>query len=256
MLRPILLATGILCALFSALTTHANSLEKLNLATFKIPHYVESDDTGVFINLTREIAKRAELDITITLYPRLRAFQFFNAQTADALFPVVDVDFEVLPIQPLLSDSFYTKTDYIFTRNGSPLLSTIEQLKQAGAVGIVLGYPYSPEIMFSTELTLTRAINDHQLVKRLLGRRIEAAIIEEISALRVIHDLNASGKLQYRQHHPISTMHTYYALPNTPTGAKLKQRISEAIAEIKRDGTYNAIVQTPNRRIHGQHQQP
>lgn len=243
MLKRFCLFSCLLSAALSVKVAHAEDMKPLNFATFQIPHYVENENFGVFIDLTREIAERANLKIKITIYPRLRAFHFFSAQQADVLFPVVEVDLQGMQSTPSLSDSFYAKVDYIFTLNDTPFLSSIEDLHGISSVGIIRGYPYSPKIMFSEDLKLMRTANMNQLLKMLLGRRVGAAVIEGVSARHAIDILGVGDKIHYSKQTPISTMHTYYALANTLEGVETSKRISAAIADMKRDGSYMRILQ-------------
>ena len=114
--------------------------DKLKLGTFSIPRMVENENQGTFISLTRDMAERVNLNIEIIIFPPKRAWVSFFKNKIDVIFPAFDVNFPE-GTQKVTSIAVSSKPDYVFTRKGTPLFRTIEDLN-GKRVGLTLGYPY------------------------------------------------------------------------------------------------------------------
>lgn len=227
-----------LCLLFGMTSLYA---ETIRFGTFPIPGMIEDEQHGTFIDLTKEIAKRAGLTITITVKPPKRTFKEFNDQEVDVLFPAVDEKFaaDALPVRS--REPIFIRKNYIFTRKDAPLFTSIAQL-EGKVVGITLGYAYPQALMENKAITVETARGDENNAKKLDAGRIDAFIIEEQSGLTVFELVGVRERIQYDPASPISTQDVYYAFQRTQQGQKLSELISRVLAEMKADGTFDKIL--------------
>jgi polar amino acid transport system substrate-binding protein len=202
---------------------------------------VVDDQHGVFVELTRTIAERANLDIEIIVVPVKRALAYFNVQKFDVLFPGLDVYFPP-ENPPIKSEELITvKHDFVFTRKGTPLLSTLQEL-EGKRVGITLGYPYARALIENPLIMLEEAPADENNTKKLIAGRIDAFVVEERTGMQAFINTGLHDEMQYDRTSPIAHQNVYYAFQNTDGGKQLAEIVSRTLSEMKADGVYAEIM--------------
>lgn len=209
--------------------------KKIKFATFPIPRMVENEKQGIFIELTRDIIERDNLDIEIVIFPPKRAWDLFHREKIDVIFPAFDVNFPK-GSQKVTSIAFSSKPDYVFTRKGTPLLRTIKDL-EGKRVGLTIGYPYARELLDNSLIDFDLAPTDEYNAKKLVVGRFDAFIVSLKSGLDTFEKLGLLKQIQYDIKTPISTNQFYYACQNTEEGKKICSQISNALRKMKDDGT-------------------
>lgn len=204
--------------------------------SFPIPLMVESKDKGVFIELTKEIARRANVPIEIVIEPTKRVLNDFNENRIDIIYPALDV---TLPKQAERTAAVYHKIDYVFYKTDKPL-KNIRDL-ESKKVGITLGYPYTKELTGNKNIKIDPANDDITNFKKLEAGRIDAFVVEEHSGVKALKDSGVKG-IAYDKNRPLSKMDVYYAFQKTAEGKDLAVKFSRALDEIKKDGTFARIM--------------
>lgn len=231
---------GFFVLLFCLIQGSVFAENEIIFGTFPIPGLVIDENNGIFVELTKEIAKKENLDIKIIIKPRQRILKEFMEKKVDVFFPALDVDFtnpnEIIKSKEPLS----VKRDYIFTRKGEEFIKTIKEL-EGKMVGITLGYPYSKELKENSLVEFDEARNDETNVLKLLKKRIDAFVVEEKAGLKAFKEKGEMEKIQYDPSMPISEMRSYYVFQNNEKGKKISEIISKALSEMKKDGTYDMI---------------
>ncbi|MCP4671303.1 MAG: transporter substrate-binding domain-containing protein [Desulfobacula sp.] len=226
-----------LCMLFVLPFTTPVFAGDYTIASFPIPLMVESPDKGIFIEVTKEIAKRSGLDIEIKIFPTKRTVINFHENKVDGFFPALDVMINK-DISP--SEEMYFKKDFVFVKEGSSPVSTIEGL--AGKkVGITMGYPYAKKITDAQGFTIEVAPNDMVNIKKLAAGRIDVFIVEEKSGLQALKESGVSG-ITYEAGKPISKQKVYYAFQPDAKGKEVAAKFSQALSSMKKDGTFGKIM--------------
>ncbi len=223
------------------ITTAAFSAEKAIFATFPIPLMVVDENNGIFIELTKSISSRANLDIEITIAPPKRTIFNFNKKKVDVMFPSVDMFFQLNETYVKSTEIIYIKTDYIFNRKNSPLLTTIKSL-EGKRVGLTRGYPYARKLTTHKEIQIQFANSDNINVRKLLAKRIDAFVVEEKSGLKAFENLGNLNQMQYDPAFPIFKQDVFYAFQDSVKGKRLNQLISKALSAMKKDGTFSEIM--------------
>ncbi len=230
-----------LLTVFCVINTDSFGEEKIRFGTFPIPHLVLDENHGNFVELTRTISERAHFDIEIIVKPAKRTLRDFQQNKTDAIFPALDVNFSS-ENRPVKSDELiFLKKDYVFTRKGEPFLKTIKDL-EGKRVGITLGYPYVKELTENPLIKIENASRDELNVLKLMGKRYDAFVVEEVAGLKAFQSKGVTDKIQYDPASPISEMDVYYAFQNTEKGKRLSRVLSKVLGEMKKDGTYSKII--------------
>ena len=210
--------------------------KKIKLGTFQIPLMVESSEKGLFVDLTKEIAKRAGVEMEIVVTPPARTADQFAKNEIDGWFPGLDV---TMPKTPAKSAPIYIKTDFIFYKKGKEAKS-IADLK-GKTVGITNGYPYDKAVTGSTSFKLETAAEDVYKMKKLGAGRIDAFIVEEKTGLKA-KEQSGEKDILYSSADPVSKQEVYYAFQNTDEGRQLAEKFSKAIKEMQQDGSFGKIM--------------
>jgi len=226
---------------FCVLNADTFGEEKLKIGTFPIPLLVLDEKQGKFVELTRTISERAGLDIEIIVTPPKRTIHKFLQNELDILFPALDVNFspENMPVKS--DELLFLKKDFSFTRKGEPLLKTIKDL-EGKRVGITSGYPYVNELINNPQIEIQSARSDELNVLKLMEKRFDAFVVEEVTGLKAFQSKGVANQIQYDPNNPISEMDVYYAFQNTDKGKRLAEIFSKILIEMKKDGTYSKII--------------
>ena len=233
-------AMFLVCCFVLLLTANPVPADEFVFGTFPIPLMVVDSHHGVFVDLTKQTGARAGLDITLSVQPPLRTVKGFGEGKLDCFFPALDV---MLPpgLKVLKSENIYIKKDYVFTRKGTPLLKTLEDLK-GKKVGITRGYPYVRDVTESTTFTVEFTNSDENNAKKLIAGRIDAFVVEEKSGLQAFKKMGVLTSIQYDKTRPLSEQDVYFAFHDDMKGRDLENKFSAAMRAMKTDGTFSDIM--------------
>ncbi|EPJ50436.1 MAG: hypothetical protein OFPI_20190 [Osedax symbiont Rs2] len=215
--------------------------EKIIFGSYKIPLMVVDEQNGLFVKLVKAIAKRANLDIDIVIYPVKRTIKKFLNNEIDVLFPAVDAFFTKGTNPVKSSELIYVKTDFTFTKKGEKLLRTISDLKEK-RVGITLGYKYDDALIDDSSISFDIALSDQINAKKLVKGNIDAFVVEEKSGLKAFSDSGFIDEIQYDKHSPLSKKNVYLAFQDDEKGKQLSLTVSNILREMKQDGTFERII--------------
>ncbi len=217
--------------------------DKIKFGSFPIPLMVVDSQNGVFIELSRTIAKKGNLKIDIKIKPPKRIITDFMKGKVDVLFPALDIFFPKGKEPAKSSELIYVKSDYVFTKKGSKMLRTIKDLEVEGKkVGITRGYPYVLELINNKKIKLELTKSDDLNAKKLVRGKIRAFVVEEKSGLKSFMNLGLSSKMQYDKRTPMSRQDVYFAFQNNAKGKKLSKLISKVLKSMKKDGSFGNIM--------------
>lgn len=213
----------------------------LAVVTYPIPVHVENANRGLFIDLVKTVASEAGVPIRISVQPPPRALHNFAGGTQAMLFPALDVLFPVDATIVRSKEAIDCKEDFVFTRQGTPRLTSLEDLK-GRRVGVTRGYPYAREVNDGELFIVEPASTDEANLKKLVAGHIDAFILDEKTGIHALEATGLSRKVQYDETRPVSRQEVYYAFQNTPEGRQLAERFSAALAELKKDGRYQSLT--------------
>ncbi len=236
------LYTSLFALLFIILSSPSHAAEKVVFGTFPIPLMVIDQNNGVFVELTKAIAKRAGLDIKIVVTPPKRTISNFLEGKNDAIFPGLDVTFPPNTRYARSKESIFVKVDFVFTKKGAPMLTSIKDL-EGKKVGITAGYPYVRELLENKKIMLDTAGRDEYNVNKLVRGRFAAFVVEEKAGLTAFRTTGFENDFQYDPKSPISKQDVFFAFQNSEKGQQFADIISKALSSMKKDGTFGRIMQ-------------
>lgn len=206
------------------------------LATFSIPLMVESPDKGLFVKLTREIAKRNSRQVKIMVYPAGKTLLAFSNNKVDGFFPALDV---YLPQSSAKSSVFYRKVDYVFYRKDKPLKS-LKDL-EGKKVGLTFRYPYVKELINNKKIQFEMASDDVINMKKLGAGQLDAFVVEERSGLKALQ-LSGQKNIEFDPQTPLSEQVVYFAFQDNEEGKKLADIFTNTIENMKKDGSLDRVL--------------
>ncbi|MCP4157141.1 MAG: transporter substrate-binding domain-containing protein [bacterium] len=213
----------------------------VKLGTFPIPLMIIDKDTGVFIQLAQEIAKRAGFKLLIEVTPPKRTLRNFVYKELDILMPAVDLFFPTGSPTLKSRELIYIKRDFIFTLKRTPLLRTLKDL-EGKIVGITAGYTYAPDLTANKKIELQVGVSDEKNALKLAQGRIDAFVVEEKTGLKAFENTNLGNKIHYDPAVPLSAQDVYFAFQDTDRGRQLEATLSTILAQLKKDGTFDKIL--------------
>ncbi|WP_415061432.1 substrate-binding periplasmic protein [Bdellovibrio sp.] len=220
---------------FLLLTSFADA-KVIKLSTIPIPLLVEDSEKGLFIHLTKEIARRNNYELNIIVEQPGKALLMYSNGQVDGFFPALDdsgikISTKTVP--------FYYKTNYIFYRKGHSL-KTIKDL-EGKKVGLTFRYTYLRQLVDNRRIKFEYAENDIINMKKLAQGVIEAFVVEERSGLKAL-ELSGVRNIEYDKSKPLGKPAVFYAFQDTAEGYQLAKTFSKTIEEMRKDGTLNRIL--------------
>lgn len=241
--RSFLIVTAViaLCATVSREATADANCNSLNVAAAEIPHFIESDEKGVFVELLRTAATRANLDVNIRVYPKRRALNLFQSGSVNTLLPHSSAGVVVPSVK---SDPILIKRDFVFVRAGTPVPRSASELEGL-RIGLTKQYAYSKDLTSNKNIEFSDEPNsDLDNIKMLSIGRFDGSIIEERSGQKAIVDA-AVDNIIYDRNHPISEFQVWILFSDNDCGRSLSERVNAAFGVMKSDGTWDTILPPP-----------
>lgn len=211
----------------------------LRLVTFPIPLMVENSQAGLFIEMTRQIAKETNSSIEIKVLPPGQAILEFSNNKFDAFFPALDV---YVPRSIAKSANFYNKIDYAFYRKDKPL-KTIKDL-EGKVVGLTFRYPYSKVLTGNKKIHFQFATDDVANMRKLSRGEIDAFVVEERSGLKALQ-LSGESNIAFDRNQALSEQNVYYAFIKNKRGEELASLFSQSIEKMQKEGRLEKILSPP-----------
>jgi len=112
-------------------------------------------------------------------------------------------------------------------------------------VGLTNGYPYVKELTENKNISFEFVEDDVLNMKKLAGGRIQAFVVEEKSGLEALKKAGETN-IEYNKDTALSQQDVYYAFQKTPQGQELANKFSQALEEMKKDGTFAKIMAKAN----------
>ncbi|MBS1969732.1 MAG: transporter substrate-binding domain-containing protein [Bdellovibrionales bacterium] len=226
-----------LLLLLTLTTGVAKAEEILKLTAQPIPFFIESEERGTFIDLTKEIATKLGVKVSVEVYPNVRAIDIFRKGRSLAFLP---------GSHPKLDKHDYFETEPIFYKkifiySKSPeSFSSLKDLAHK-RIGVTMGYTYPPDLAKVTGVEIQEAANDEGNLRKLHAGRIDAFLGEEVSVNDGIESLGFK-EIGYKKEKFLTKEPIFYAFQKSPEGERWFQKFNETIRLMKKAGTLDKIV--------------
>lgn len=212
------------------------AVKPLRIVTFQIPLMVETSEKGLFVDLTKEIAKRNNLEIKIEMLPTAKSILAFSSGQADCIFPALDSN---MPKGSLLSSTFYEKLNLVFYPKGHGV-SEIAEL-EGKKVGLTFRYTYPKDLIEDKKILFEYADSDVLNLQKLAQGSIDAFIAEERSGLQALIASGASN-IEYKRKSFWPKQQVFYAFQETEEGQRLMEIFSNTLTQMSINGDLDRIL--------------
>jgi len=238
---PVMAAFAVLSVgtAFGAMPKACGGKKEVIVSAGEIPLFVVNANKGVFVEMAKEAAKRADVPVKIVVVPKKRAVAYFNSQRADALIPHPKGHPTAAgyPSVPVL-----TKRNYAYVRKGNTPPGRISDLV-GKSVGLTAQYYYSKELLETPDIKFIRSAQTDSVNLSMLHRgRIDVAIAEEISGNEAIRKSGLTGELVYDKDNPITALEVVMLFSLSECGKSLEKAFSQSLRSMESDGTTEGIM--------------
>lgn len=228
---------GVFCILLIVFEL-VSSVSAIELIAPEIIGLVEKDGKGKYQTLVWEASTRASLEIDEHYFPQKRALLLFFKKKYPCIYGYTDLAVETLGAERLVASfPLGVFKQYIFTKKGTPALTSINQLI-GKSVGGVLGDDLQPWYIKFTQmgidLDLVRSTD--QNIKKLQHNRLDAMV----SFLPDIQEY--VNELSFAPESPLFTAYDRVTCHYTPETKAFIEKLSASLKEIKHDGTLQRIL--------------
>lgn len=204
--------------------------------------------TGLDNDLIKAIAKHADCEISLQKRPWKRTLAELKSGDSDmapgASFSEERTQFAHFS-EPYRSEtmSLMVRRDEVEKLN----FSSVEEMMQSDiALGTVRGYFYGERFKIASEAAdkkarLQEANSDEKNIKKLLKGRIDGLLVDPFVGMQIAKELNKHQELTL---HPVevSDSDIYFMFSKKSVSKQTIDRINKALAEIKKSGEYDQIV--------------
>jgi len=234
-IKMLLVFLGVVClGLVGTVNVVAESLQ---IVTWEIPGWVEDKETGVKIQIAKEIRTRSGIDFEIVLYPPKRAIGMFDNNAVIGMFPALEVN---LPKEAAVSEAYYAKKIYALTPKDAIDISDVADMRGM-KVGLVFGYSYPKTVTEDNDLIRLHANSAVDNIQLLMKGRIDAFLEEKHTLETLTQEMGLQDKVKISAG-PVSVMEAWFAFQPTEQGRELAEMFSKALREMKDDGTLDQIL--------------
>lgn len=207
------------------------------IASYYIPLLVEDGQTGAFMQLMQEAAKRADIQYEIVMAPPKRAMRYFEDEKVIAIVPALRA---TLTKDSALTRPIFTKQIHAFVREGNVMPKAIEDLEGL-RVGLTRGFSFPRSITVNEKIEIDYAETTDGSLKKLLEGRIDVVVADGYTALSAINKMKLTG-FDYDLSMVLHEQAAYIACQPTKEGRELARKLSTALDLMEADGTMDRIL--------------
>jgi len=211
--------------------------DTISVVSYYIPLLVEDSESGAFVVLLKEAAKRAGIKYELELYPTKRAMRLFEDGKVMAILPAL---LSTLSHDAALTEQIFIKKIHGFVKSGNPIPRKISEL-EGKRIGLVRGFSYPRSILVNERIMVDYADTTDSSLKKLEEGRIDVVVVDGYTAVHALDRLGLNG-LEYDLSVALHSQPAFIAFQSTPEGEFLAAKMTKALLSMKEDGTYAAIV--------------
>jgi len=207
------------------------------IASYHIPLLVDDRETGAFMELLREAARRADVRYGIVMAPAKRAMRYFEDGEVIAIVPALRA---TLAKDAVLTRSFFTKQIHAFVREGDSIPENIAALEGL-RIGLTRGFSYPRSITVNEKIEVDYADTTEGSLKKLLEGRTDVVVADGYTAMFAIGKMKLTG-FHYDLSIVLHEQPVYMAFQPTDEGKELAHKLSRALDSMEADGTMRRIL--------------
>lgn len=199
-------------------------------------YIIEEDGSGVYQKVLREAARRSGISYKEKIYPIKRALKNFSKRRGLCMYGMIDPAINMVGEENLVTSfPMGVAKLYIFTKKGTPAITSLKQLK-GKRVGGTIGYEDYYKDIRKKGVRFDYVGNEKGNIKKLMAGRIDVMLgFLPDYALHL-------PKLSFSPNHPVAVVWDSVTCHNTEEGRRFVNQISPALKEMKNDGTLKALL--------------
>jgi polar amino acid transport system substrate-binding protein len=225
----------------------------LELVTLQYPpyQYEENGETkGFVVEIVREVFRRLQLPIKITLMPWTRSIKMIEDGTADAIFTAYKT-----PERELFAD--YSK-EVLMPQVVSLFVLKNSKIKFDGDIYKLTDYSFGVVNKVSYGDIFDNAVKNKQLkapdvtftgeqnIEKLLAGRFDILVSNKYGALDILKRKGVMDKV--RELAPeVQAIPSFMAFSKKRNLSQLRDRFDEVLLSMKKDGSYERIITSQNK---------
>ncbi len=221
-----------------ALILFSLTVNALEIIAPAIAGLIEKDKKGAYQLLLKEAANRASINYKEDFYPQKRALRTFFEKKSHCIYAYTDIAVTKLG-KDKIKASFPLGgfKQHIFTKTGTPALTSINQLK-GKVVGGILGD--GEQDWFAA---FKKAGIEYQFVTRIEQNIVKLERGRIDAMISFMPDVAKwEDQLNYARDKPLFSAFDMITCHNNLEGSQFIKRISPVLKRMKKDGTMKAIL--------------
>ncbi|MDZ7936822.1 MAG: transporter substrate-binding domain-containing protein [Rhodoferax sp.] len=237
------LLRGSLIALF-AFPVWSQETIRLNVAPGGFPPFTiitpGQEASGIVIDILRLVATKAGHEIQFMEIPRNRVERMVLQDELDATPRAIE--WTQNPTQFVFTEPMLSVRDVIFSNKSTPLIYLQPQDLENKRIGTRLGYTYPTldSVFSSRKVSRTDVTNERTVLLMLDAQRVDAVVLNEMTALWIIKNEGWQDKFVYSRQEVQSYA---YRLMFNKKWAHFVQMFDNELFAMKKDGRLARIIQ-------------
>ncbi len=246
-----LVIIGMSMSLWMLLVMQAVAEQPLEIATTNFPPFVYEEQgkmKGIDVDILTEVFARMQQPINIRLYPFARAVNMIKEGQADAIFPFgKDVERELFAHYP--NEILFEMPVSLFVRKDSPITFGGDFKPLSSYMfGVVRGAKFGEQFDEAVRNGVINRIEEvtdfHQNILKLVNNRLDIIVGPRHNILFLLKELELQGAVKELSPSLTPSWFVYLAFSKQRAlSPELEERFVRTLQEMKRDGTYDKIIQ-------------
>ncbi len=230
--------------LFCSLIALQVQAEKISLVVNTWPPYVDStlDDDGLAMKIVKTALKRAGHTPEV----RVEKWEKVLEGSEIGVYDLVGAVWKTEARQKMLlySHSYLTNNVVLVTQASNKMEFSSQKDLQGLLIGVLKGYEYDDKFMKNTRILKFQANRLTQNLISVQQGKLDAAVADKRMALYELKHFMGNNMVDFRfLAKPLSSRKLYVAAPiANPSSKKLIAAFNKGLAAIKKDGTYQKIL--------------
>ena len=234
------------CWIFLTAQSVAAPLRIVTLEQPPIQYEEQGVIKGIAVDIVKEVFARMQQPITLKIYPFVRTLHMLKTGQADAIFAIVKKpERELFLSYP--HEILIEQTGSLFVRRDSPIQFGGDFRKLSPyTFGILRGATYGPlydKAVKNGTISKIEDVDDYEKnVLKLINNRVDILVGPRLTMLAAIKELGRKEDVKELSP-PIQVVPTYLAFAKQGIAPEIQTKFEQILQELKRDGTYDRIIQ-------------